>query len=90
MAKHRVVFEFETTQEYDREYAGADSIQIAHEMIQCAVKENQIELLERSARIKEQFPKDDAHLFPLRFLKTQKSLKIIGTLDNSHAFIPRM
>lgn len=81
--RREIIISFEVPEElehYDIHYAGIDgSLQIAHEMILCAVKEHQLEILERASAFRERGDEETSNHVK-RFFEAQKTLKIEGLI----------
>lgn len=88
--KRRIIFEFEVDEKLensDPHYAGAvGAIQIAHEMIKCAVTEHQLEVIQRASEVKNRGDSGCEELgdYIMRFHQAQRSLKVVGFLDEDN------
>ena len=84
--KRHVIIEFDVPDElenYDIHYKGySGAMQIAHEMIICAVKDYQLDVIERASNATD----DDMKQHIMRFHNTQKTLKVVGYAKHSNCY----
>jgi len=90
MTIRKVVIEFEvdeTLEKYDFVYQGAiGSVNIAHEMIIRAVRQNELKAILRAHKIKEEKNPQWEQLseYIMRFHEVQRTLKVIGFFDENN------
>jgi hypothetical protein len=87
MTKRRVVIEFDVTDELensDSMYRGdLGAVNIAHEMIICAVVEHQMDVLLRALEVKkkQEIGWEQYYQYIMRFHESLKGIKLVGYVD---------